>query len=71
MPDSDPASRNKALSVHFFARSKEMNKQKIFKVFFRTLSLAAKKGYPQESRPCVSRPPAADPLDGHMLAGTA
>jgi hypothetical protein len=43
--------------VHFFARSKEMNKQKIFKVFFRTLSFAAKKGYPQESRPLAFRVP--------------
>jgi hypothetical protein len=47
-----------------------MNKQKIFKVFFRTLSFAAKKVYPQESRPGVSRPPAADSLDGHILKGT-
>jgi len=51
--------------------NKEINIQKIFKLFFRTLSLAAKKGYPQESRPCVSRPPAADSLAGHMIAGTA
>ena len=42
--------------VRFFGANKEMNKQKIFKVFFRTLSFAAKKGYPQESRPGVSRP---------------
>ena len=55
--------------VRFFGASKEMNKGRILKNIFCTLSLAAKKGYPQESRPCVSRP--AGVLAKHLFTAAS